>query len=279
MLQYYRLLLLLWLPMMMNSCKARQLPSWTLVWSDEFDYKGLPDPEKWAYEIGHIRNFEKQYYTGPRLENAKVRKGKLFITGKKERFPNAEYEEGSTNWRKSKPFAEYTSSCITTDGINAWLYGRIEVRAKLPKGNGIWPAIWMLGDNFGDIGWPYSGEIDIMEHIGTDPLAVHGTVHYPVGEDEDYKSDGGEVTKKRLSKRFHTYAIEWTEERIDFYIDDIKYHSFDIDKAGEGPDNPFRKPHFLLINLAMGAKWPGPIDDQVLPQQFIIDYVRVYQKN
>lgn len=260
-----------------TSTQAQNKDDWKLVWSEEFDYKGLPDSTKWTYELGHVRNQEKQYYTGQRSENVEVKRGKLYITGRKENYPNVAFEEGSNNWRKSKPYAQYTSGCITTEGLNAWLYGRIEVRAKLPRGNGIWPAIWMLGENFNDIGWPYSGEIDIMEHVGTDPHTVHGTVHYPVGEDEDYKSDGGEITKKRLSRRFHTYAIEWSGSKIDFYFDDVIYHSFEIDKAGNGPDNPFRKPHFLLINLAMGAKWPGPIDDKVLPQQFVIDYVRVYQ--
>ena len=250
---------------------------WKLVWSDEFEYQGLPDPTKWNYEIGHIRNKEKQYYTGPRLENLEVKKGKLYITGKKESYPNAAYQEGSENWKESQPFADYTSGCIITEGINAWLYGRIEVRAKLPRGNGTWPAIWMLGENFKDRGWPYSGEIDIMEHVGIDAHNIHGTVHYQIGDNHEFASDGAKFFKKRLFRKFHTYAIEWTEEKIDFFVDDILYHSFEIDKAGKGPENPFRKPQFLLINLAMGASWPGPINDKILPQQFVIDFVRVYQ--
>ncbi|MFD2036624.1 family 16 glycosylhydrolase [Belliella marina] len=259
------------------SLKAQSQNNWTLAWSDEFDYKGLPDSSKWTYEIGYIRNQEKQYYTGPRLENVEVKRGKLFITGRKEKYPNEAFEAGSKDWKKASPFADYTSGCIITEKINAWQYGRIEVRAKLPRGNGVWPAIWMLGDDFSDIGWPDSGEIDIMEHVGTDPRTVHGTVHYPIANDQGYKSDGGKFSKKGPFRKYHVYAIEWSEARIDFYIDDVKYHSFEIDKAGEGSDNPFRKPYYLLINLAMGAKWPGPIDDKVLPQQFVIDYVRVYQ--
>ncbi|MGY6520721.1 MAG: glycoside hydrolase family 16 protein [Mongoliitalea sp.] len=251
----------------------------SLVWSDEFDYKGLPDPEKWAFEVGHVRNMEQQYYTGKRLENAEVKKGKLIITGRKEKFPNAAFQPKSTNWRTSEPFAAYTSASITTQGLHAWTYGRIEVRAKLPRGKGMWPAIWMLGNNFEEVGWPYSGEIDIMEHVGKEPLEIHGTVHYPTGKKDEFLSDGGILKKKRLARKFHIYAIEWTEEKIDFFVDDMLFHSFEIDQAGKGSDNPFRNPHFLIINLAMGAKWPGPIDDKVLPQQFIIDYVRVYQRN
>ncbi|UJP63651.1 glycoside hydrolase family 16 protein [Mongoliitalea daihaiensis] len=257
---------------------AQEKESWKLVWSEEFDYKGLPDPEKWIFEVGHVRNMEQQYYTEQRLENAVVKRGKLLITGRKEKFPNAAYEPGSPQWRTSKPYADYTSASITTQGLHAWTYGRIEVRAKLPKGKGMWPAIWMLGDNFEEVGWPYAGEIDIMEHVGKEPLEVHGTVHFPTGKKDEFISNGGVISKKGLARKFHVFAIEWTKEKIDFFVNDILYHSFEIDQAGKGLDNPFRNPHFLIINLAMGANWPGPIDDKVLPQQFIIDYVRVFQK-
>ncbi|SNS22542.1 Glycosyl hydrolases family 16 [Belliella buryatensis] len=255
-----------------------QVKEWTLIWSDEFNYKGLPDSSKWTYELGHVRNQEQQYYTQSRLANAEVQRGKLFITGRKEKYPNAAFEPGSTNWRTSEPYASYTSASISTQGLHAWTYGRIEVRAKLPKGKGLWPAIWMLGTDIDEVGWPFAGEIDIMEQVGKEPLEIHGTVHYPVGNDEEYLSNGGLHVQKDLARKFNVYAIEWSAEKIDFYVNDDLYHSFIIDHAGIGPDNPFRKPHFLIINLAMGANWPGPIDDKVLPQQFVIDYVKVYQK-
>jgi beta-glucanase (GH16 family) len=177
--------------------------------------------------------------------------------------------------------AQYTSASINTLGKAVPIaigrqYGRVEVKAKLPHGGGIWPAIWMMGANRPEVGWPKCGEIDIMEFVGNHPEDIYGTIHYPV--DEGNKSSGGKTPAVQVNSDFHIYAMEWNEKTIDLYFDKIKYHSFPIDTAGTGSENPFRKPFYLLINLAMGANWPGPIDDKVLPQQFIIDYVRVYQK-
>ncbi|MCH7411504.1 glycoside hydrolase family 16 protein [Belliella sp. DSM 111904] len=261
------------------SCKlnSKLLTERVLVWSDEFDVEGLPNPAHWVFEEGHVRNQESQYYTKERPENAYVRNGKLYITAKKEKFPNKAYESGSKDWRSALPASSYTSASITTAGLHSWQYGRVEVRAKLPKGKGVWPAIWMLGDNFDKVDWPYSGEIDIMEHVGKDPKQVHGTVHYPTGEGDAYNTDGGQTSVKGLSGKFHVFAIEWDENAIHFYVNDQLYHSFEIDDADLIEDNPFRQKHFLLINLALGGAWPGPIADEVLPQEFVIDYVRVYQ--
>ncbi|MCH7401002.1 family 16 glycosylhydrolase [Belliella kenyensis] len=248
-----------------------------LIWAEEFDYVGLPKAEHWVFEEGKVRNKESQYYTKERQENVYVRKGKLYITARKEDFPNSKYEKGSNDWRKSSPVSEYTSGSINTAGLFAWKYGRIEVRAKLPRGKGVWPAIWMLGDNFEDVAWPHSGEIDIMEHVGKDPKTIHGTVHFPKGDGELYASDGGQIEIENLSRKFHIYAIEWNEETISFFVNEQIYHVFEIDQAGIGEDNPFRRKHFLLLNLALGGSWPGPIDDSIFPQKFVIDYVRVYQ--
>lgn len=261
-----------------NQRFAQQSAGWDLVWSDEFEYDGLPDPTKWRYEIGHIRNWESQYYTGPRLENIRVKNGKLYIIGQKEQYPNEFYVSGSSDWRKAFSTAGYTSGCIITEGLHSWKFGRIEVRARLPKGQGIWPAIWMMGEDRSQVGWPHCGEIDIMEFIGTEPENIYGTVHFPGKEGETYNSNGAKTQSKSLSGKFHVYAIEWTKESIDFFLDNKKYHSFPLEMAESEDGNPFRKPHYLLINLAMGANWPGPIDDAVLPQEFIIDYVRVYQR-
>lgn len=251
---------------------------WKLVWQDEFRYKGLPNPKKWGYEVGHIRNQEKQYYTDARKENVWVQDGVLTITGRKETYPNAAYVPNSEDWKKQDAVAQYTSASINTLGRASWKYGRVEVRAKLPQGGGIWPAIWMMGVNRSEVGWPYCGEIDVLEFIGSQPGQIHGTVHYPGTPPHRSTSNGGKTTGENLHTEFHVYAMEWDEEKITIFFDDQPYHTFSLDAAGEGADNPFRKPFYLLINLAMGADWPGPVDDKVLPQQYVVDYVRVYQK-
>ncbi len=250
-------------------------PRWELVWSDEFEVDGPPNPARWGYEDGLVRNNEPQFYTR-RLENARVERGKLIIEGRKEEFANPRYEAGSDDWKKQQPFAPYTSASLTTQGKASWQYGRIEVRAKLPQGKGMWPAIWTLGDNRSQIGWPKCGEIDIMEFVGKEPNKVHGTTHYSVAD--KHTSKGKALTVQRPFDDFHLYAVEWFPDRIDFFFDDTKFHSFALDEAGTGPENPFRKPHYLLINLAIGGAWGGPVvDDSVLPQKYLIDHVRVYR--
>ena len=249
--------------MMSSSLIAQKKEKLKLVWREEFNYTGLPDSSKWGYEVGYIRNEEQQYYTNARRENVWVNHGVLTITGRKE---NNDY------------IAKYTSASINTLGKVGWKYGRIEVKAKLPHGGGMWPAIWMMGTNRTELGWPKCGEIDVMEFVGNHPKDIHGTIHFQDPILKENKSSGSSVTREKLDADFHVYAIEWNEQTIDIYLDNEKYHSFATDAAGMGNNNPFRKPFYLLINLAMGANWPGPIDDSVLPQQFIIDYVRVYQK-
>jgi beta-glucanase (GH16 family) len=261
------------------SLSAQKKEKLKLVWSEEFNYNGLPDTTKWGYEVGHIRNNEQQYYTNARKENIWVKKGVLTITGHKEIYPNENYKKENKDWKYKDSIAHYTSASINTLGKAGWQYGRIEVRAKLPKGGGIWPAIWMMGTNRTELGWPKCGEIDIMEFIGNHPEDIYGTIHFPDPISKQNKSIGNKIIEKKLDSGFHVYAIEWNEQTIDVYFDKKKYHSFPIDTAGLGPENPFRKPFYLLINLAMGANWPGPIDDSVLPQQFVVDYVRVYQKS
>ncbi|HEY5042321.1 MAG TPA: glycoside hydrolase family 16 protein [Verrucomicrobiae bacterium] len=237
---------------------------WKLVWSDEFNYTGLPDTNKWGYEEGFVRNHETQYYTLARLENARVEDGHLVIECRKEHFTPPDHAP-----------VDYTSASLITLHQESWRYGRIEVRAKLPSGQGVWPAIWMLGTNITQVGWPRCGEIDIMEFIGKDPGGIHGTLHYAM--DGKHQSDGGTLETNLPSAGYHVYAVEWTPERIDFYYDATKYHSVLLDKAGTGAANPFRQPQYLILNFAIGGEWGGPIDDMVLPQKFLIDYVRVYQ--
>jgi beta-glucanase (GH16 family) len=256
---------------------AVRAEEWTLVWSDEFNYEGLPDRTKWDYEEGFVRNREMQFYTRARKENARVEEGMLVIEGRKEQFENPKYKSGSQNWKEQQEFASYTSAALITRDKASWRYGRIEVRAKLPHGKGIWPAIWTLGTNRSEIHWPRCGEIDIMEFVGKDPNRVHANAHYAV--DGKHCSNGGKLKTDKPYADFQIYAIEWYEDRIDFFFDQTKYHTFIIDRAGKGKDNPFRRPQYLLINLALGGSWGGPIDDAVLPQKYVVDYVRVYRSN
>jgi beta-glucanase (GH16 family) len=245
-----------------------------LVWADEFDKPGLPDTNKWRYEVGYIRNNEKQFYTEHRLENARVENGMLVIEGRKEHFKNPKFDPARTGRRNNPEFADYTSASINTYGKASFKYGRIEVRAKLPHGLGVWPAIWMMGTNRA-VGWPRCGETDIMEFVGHDSNRVHATMHF--WKDGKHASKGSRITTNAPYADFHVYAVDWTPEKMDFYFDDKKYFTFDVNLAGEGPDNPFRKPQYLLINLALGGSWGKEIDDSIMPQKYLIDYVRVYE--
>jgi beta-glucanase (GH16 family) len=240
-------------------------PGWKLVWADEFDAPGLPDPGKWAYEEGFVRNHEAQFYTRGRPENARVEGGVLILEARKEKFPRPGGKAGET--------VEYTSASLTTRGKASWQYGRMEMRAKLPQGRGLWPAFWTLGDKRG---WPAGGEIDIMEFVGHTPDRVHATLHW--SGNGKHASSGGKLTVERPWDDFHIYAVEWTADRMDFTFDETKYFSYDVSKADDKGDNCFRQPHHLKLNLALGGSWGGKIDDTVLPQKYVIDYVRVYQR-
>ncbi len=250
---------------------AQERAGWKLVWADEFDKPGLPDAKKWTYETGFVRNKELQYYTQARSENARVENGNLVIEARKEEFKGPNGKD-----------AHYTAASLTTQGLLETLYGRVEVRAKLPRGRGMWPAIWMLGANHGKpgFGWPKCGEIDIMEFVGHEPEKVHATVHWFGYEKGKHASFGGNLPGQKPSDDLHVYAVEWFADRMDFYYDETKYFTYPIEKAGKDEKNPFNKPHYLLINLAIGGGWGGQkgIDDSVFPQQYVIDYVRIYQK-
>jgi len=246
-----------------------------LVWSDEFNYSGLPDTTKWGYEEGFVRNQEPQYYTIRRLENCRVENGMLVIEARKETWPNAAYKPGSAQ----DSVAAYTSASINTLYKQAWQYGRVEVRAKLPAGRGTWPAIWMMGENRPQVGWPSCGEIDIMEFLGKDPSTVYGTVHYPDTTASKYGSLGGKIAINNAADDFHLFAIEWDRQKISFYYDTQQYFVFDVKNSQHTSANPFQRKCYLLLNLALGRQgsWPGPTDDSILPCRYYIDYVRVYQ--
>ena len=255
---------------------ASPASGWKLVWSDEFDVDGAPDPTKWSYEEGFLRNKESQYYTGAHHDNVRVENSLLIIECRKERVRNARYDPNSMDWRFRQEYAEYSSANLVTEGKVSWHYGRIEVRAKFPQGAGVWPAVWALGDDHRMNGWPACGEIDIIEFVGNDAGHIHGTAHYR--HEGIHTSCGGKLKVEEPHDGFHVYATEWNEDRLDFFMDGQKYHSFDLDGAVEHGRNPFHRSHFLLVNLALGGGWGGKVDDTILPQSFVVDYIRIYQR-
>jgi len=238
-----------------------------LVWSDEFDYNGLPDSKKWSYDTeGNATgwgNNESQYYTASRLKNAEVKDGFLSITAHREDF------EGF----------KYTSARLVTRQKGDWLYGRVEVKAKLPDGRGMWPAIWMLPTDWSYGGWPASGEIDIMENVGYDPYKIVGTVHTEAYNHMIGTQKGATTNVQSCYGDFHIYAIEWEVREIRFYVDDLHYFTFTNEGTGYKAW-PFDKRFHLLLNVAVGGNWGGMqgIDDSIFPRSMIVDYVRVYQK-
>lgn len=238
-----------------------------LVWSDEFNYSGLPDGNKWSYDTdGNASgwgNNESQYYTSARLKNSEVKNGFLSITAHKEDF------EGK----------KYTSARLVTRGKGDWLYGKIEVRAKLPDGRGMWPAIWMLPTDWAYGGWPASGEIDIMENVGYDPYVIVGSAHTEAYNHVKGTHKNSKITIPDCYTEFHSYIVEWEANEYRVYVDDKLYFTFLNEKKGFTVW-PFDKRFHLLLNVAVGGNWGGQkgIDDSVFPRTMVVDYVRVYQR-
>lgn len=263
--KFFRIICLLMVAtLVLQGCKNEK--SFTnLVWSDEFDYTGAPDSTKWGYELGYIRNNEMQYYTNKR-ENSRVEDGNLVIEA---------HRDSSVIGNDT---LKVTSASLVTAGKQDWTYGRIEVRAKVPSFLGSWPAIWMLGSNIGEVGWPDCGEIDILENVGYDPDTVHFNIHTKAYNHVKGTNKGQKVFLKEPHADFHIYAVEWYKDRLDFYLDSKKVFTF----KNEGTGNdvwPYDKPHYLIINLAVGGGWGGlkGVDLNALPQKYYIDYVRIYQ--
>lgn len=253
-----------------------------LVWSDEFNYKGKPDPTKWTYDYGFIANQEKQYYTDS-LKNTRVENGNLIIEAHKEKIANKDFKNATIkDWAKYKKeidTAQYTSARIKTEGLAAWKYGRIEVSAKLPKGRGMWPAIWMLSESRKEIGWPESGEIDIMEHVGYDNDTIHGTIHTKAYNHLKGTQKGKTIFIDKPNDTFHVFALEWTPEKMNFIMDGVVYNHI-VNEHRTTAEWPFDQKFYLIINVAVGGMWGGlhGIDDSVFPQEMIVDYVRVFQQ-
>jgi len=235
----------------------------TLVWADEFDYSGLPNPEYWGYEEGYVRNNEVQYYVAGRLENSRVENGRLIITALNDNF------EG----------LGITSASIKTQHKIDLHYGRVEVRAKLPVGKGAWPAIWTLGVNREEVGWPGCGEIDIMEWLGWMPNFIWGSLYTTKvnGTVSPRLSRYIVRSPNNVSTQFHTYAMEWDSTQIRMFFDDKNYKTYRKSGMSITEWSPFTKPHYLLLNLAMGGNSGGKIDLNQFPFVYEIDYVRYYQ--
>ena len=255
--------------------------NYELVWSDEFNYKGKPDSTKWNYNYGFRANKEKQYYTDS-LKNARVEKGHLIIEAHKEKVANKDFNnseiKGWAEYKTKIDSAQYTSARIKTEGLSAWKYGRIEVSAKLPKGRGMWPAIWMLSENRKEIGWPESGEIDIMEHVGYDNDTIHGTIHTKAYNHIKGTQKGKTIFIDNPNDTFHVFAIEWTPEKVDFILDGTVYNHIENEHKTTA-EWPFDQKFYLILNVAVGGIWGGRkgIDDSIFPQQMVVDYVRVFQ--
>ena len=242
---------------------------WALVWNDEFDGPAL-NLEKWSFEIGGHGwgNNELQYYSDDD-STAFIQDGKLVI--------RADLVPQGTG--SSDNLRYFSSARLRTSGKGDWRYGRIEVKAKLALGQGIWPAIWMLPTDWMYGGWPESGEIDIMEHVGYDPGRVHGSIHTGSYNHKINTQRGGSKLLDKISSKFYVYAIEWYEDRIDFLIDDAKYFSFQNDGKNDFNTWPFNQRFHLLINIAVGGDWPGsPNETTKFPTEMEVEYVRVYEK-
>lgn len=238
-----------------------EYPSMTLTWSEEFDGTEL-DTDTWTYELGNgcdknlcgWGNNEQQEYTSD-AENIRVADGMLTIEA------------------TQIPGGYHSARIITQDKVEL-TYGRIDVRAKMPKGQGLWPAIWMLGANIDDVSWPMCGEIDIMELVGHTPAVTHGTVHYDNGDGYRYVGGSRSLPSGDLSEQFHVYSIVWNNNEIDWYLDNVKFQSFS--KTGS-ETYPFNRPFFFIMNVAVGGNWPGnPDATTTFPQSMTVDYIRVF---
>lgn len=236
--------------------------AWSLVFSDEFDTPGSPDPAKWGYDIGYVANDEKQYYTS-RSENARVEDGTLVIEARRE--PWMGYA--------------YTSARLNTKGRFELLYGKVEVRAKLPTGRGTWPAIWMLGADIDRVGWPACGEIDIMENVGYDPQTIVASVHTSAYNHVQGTQRNATTTLAAPWADFHVYSAEWHPDRIEAFVDGRRYFTFRNEGTGTRTW-PFDKAEFLILNLAIGGTWGGQqgIDDALFPHRLVVDWVRIYRR-
>ena len=246
-----------------------------LVWADEFGRGARPDPANWTFERGLVRNEEAQLYCE---ENARIERGTLVIEARRERLKNPGYRAGSDRWNEKSEFAEYTSASLKTEGKRAWQYGRFELRGRIDTRLGLWPAFWTLGTR-GE--WPACGEIDVMEFYRGNLLAnaAWGTERRWTAKWASTSRPLTAFNDPKWNERFHVWRMDWTEESIALFVDDRLFNRVDLAKTNN-PDgvNPFRQPHYLLLNLAVGGQNGGDPSKTDFPAKFEIDWVRVSQK-
>lgn len=250
-----------------------------LVWNDEFNKDGKPDSVCWIYEKGFVRNKELQWY---QPENANCTDGLLIIEGKREKIINPNFDAGSNDWKREREYAEYTSACIKTKGFRHWQFGRFEIRARIDTACGSWPAIWTLGVS---AGWPGCGEIDIMEFYRRDKIPIilanfaWGTEKRGVAKWDDLKKPLSDFTASDpdWTKKFHIWRMDWEWDSIKLFLDDLLLNEMAVSECAN-PDgfNPFLQPHYILLNLAIGANGGDP-SKSLSPIKYEVDWVRVYQ--
>ena len=257
----------------------KKISGMKLIWNDEFNMNGKPDPKKWNYETGFVRNQELQWYLA---DNANCVNGVLVIEGRRERVPNPKYQEGSHNWKLNRRFAEYTSSSIKTQALQAFSFGRLEIRARIDTSEGSWPAIWTLGIRGG---WPLNGEVDIMEfyRIENVPMLL-ANLAWGTSEKGVPKWNTKTLPLKDFlakdpgwPKKFHTWRMDWNKDSIKLYLDDVLLNTGVLSET-TNPDssNPFQQPHYLLLNLAIGSNGGDPSKTK-FPLKYEVDYVRYYR--
>ena len=242
-----------------NAETAQNSDKWDLTWSDEFNGNQI-NKANWTYDIAAhgLGNNELEYYTS-RPENSRVENGNLVIEARKESYGGC----------------DYTSARLKTEGLQNFLYGKIEAKIKLPEGQGLWPAFWLLGSNMASVKWPDCGEIDIMEHLNHEDI-IWGTAHWV--NSNGYQSDGNKITGIDVTK-YHTYSIEWSPNYIKWFVDDIPYKELNISNDNNGTSS-FHKPFYIVLNLAVGGDWPkNPDSTTEFPARMYVDYVRVYNKH
>jgi beta-glucanase (GH16 family) len=248
-----------------------------LVWADEFDTDGRPDPKNWSYEQGFVRNEEAQWY---RPENARCEGGSLVIEARRERVENPDYSPQSGDWKRGRQYAEYTSSSLLTRGLHGWVFGRFEMRARIDTRPGLWPAFWTLGVN-GD--WPHGGEIDIMEYYRGMLLAniAWGAEEKWHAVWDSYSKPLSSLADPEWPAKFHVWRMDWDSSAIRLYLDDTLMNaanlSSTINRDAEGK-NPFMQAQYIIVNLAVGGNSGGDPSHTIFPAKYEIDYIRVYQK-
>ena len=258
-----------------QAAEPPRYPGYALVWADEFDRSGSPDPKKWTYERGFVRNLELQWY---QPDNARQADGLLIIEARRERVKNPDFEAGASEWRRNREFAEYSSASLMTRGLHSWRYGRFEMRGRIDTRPGLWPAFWTLGVSEP---WPHNGEIDIMEYYRGMLLANvawGGAKRFePIWADTRKPIDG---FGPDWSSAFHVWRMDWDERAIVLSVDGERLNdvslSRTINQDGSGK-NPFHEPQYLLLNLAIGGRQGGDPSKTTFPARFEVDYVRVYQ--